>query len=196
MQTVNRINNIYDSILAKKIGWVYTLFLWGCSGIVFMFFLMKSRGLINVDSTMTTFTTIGTLITAGLLYGLISNLIVGFLIKLTGHFFKASNDLRKIYRTLAKSYFPYIFFVILILTNIYLARILMTSSDQIIKLSLTIIVILIIFGQVVLGISQWILLFKGLKKTQGLNSLNTILNYFSSTLIFGGLYYFLLEPYL
>ncbi|MBS2214036.1 YIP1 family protein [Carboxylicivirga mesophila] len=191
---MKKINKIFDSILESEVGWFSTFLLWSISGIVFIYYVMKSKGLINVESTKTTVTAIGTLITAGILYGLVSNLIVGFLIKLTGQLFKGNNDLRNIYKTLAKSYWPYVIFVVTILLGIYLSRVILISSDSIVRIVLSITVFLIIVGQAILSISQVILLIRGLRNVQGISTIKTILNYLISTLIFGVFYYYIIEP--
>ncbi len=128
----------------------------------------------------------------GMIYGLFTNFIVGFLIKLTGKLFKGTNDLKKIYNAISWSYFPLTISVYLVVVNIFISRIiLMTEVDTSVLLILSFVVIIFMIIQGILGIWQLILLFRGLKIAQGLSTSNTILNYLSGAFIYG-LFYFLL----
>jgi len=186
----------FELVLSKDISWIKTLLLFSCNGIVFIYYIMKAQGYINIESLQMTIVSILTMVSLGIIYGIISNLIIGFLIKLTGKLFKAKNDLKKIYSALGWSYFPLLISVIFLIPSILIARIITTDINTTLKLTLSILIIILMLVQAVFGIWQLILLFKGLKIAQKLNSLNTILNYLSGTLIFGILYYFLVRPYL
>ncbi|GGW74639.1 Yip1-like protein [Winogradskyella epiphytica] len=157
---------------------------------------MKSEGLINIESFKMTIVSIFSMVFLGVIYGIFSNLIVGYLIKLTGKLFNAENDLKKIYSVLSWSYFPLFISVIFLIPSILVARIITTDISTTLKLTLSILVIILMLVQAIFGIWQLILLFKGLKVAQKLNSLNTIMNYLSGAVIFGIFYYFLIKPYL
>jgi hypothetical protein len=157
---------------------------------------MKSEGYINIESLQMTIVSILAMVSLGIIYGIISNLIIGFLIKLTGKLFNAENDLKKIYSVLSWSYFPLLISVLFLIPSILIARIITTDINTTLKLTLSILIIILMLVQAVFGIWQLILLFKGLKIAQKLNSINTILNYLSGALIFGIFYYFLVRPYL
>ena len=186
----------FELVLSNDINWIKTLLLFGCNGIVFIYYIMKSEGYINIESLQMTIVSILSMVCLGIIYGIISNLIIGFLIKLTGKLFNAENDLKKIYSVLSWSYFPLMISVLFLIPSILTARIITTDIDTTLKLFLSILIIILMLVQAVFGIWQLILLFKGLKVAQKLNSLNTILNYLSGTVIFGIFYYFLIKPYL
>jgi hypothetical protein len=186
----------FELVLSKDINWIRTLLLFGCNGIVFIYYIMKSEGYINIESLQMTIVSILAMVSLGIIYGIISNLIIGFLIKLTGKLFNAENDLKKIYSVLSWSYFPLLISVLFLIPSILIARIITTDINTTLKLTLSILIIILMLVQAVFGIWQLILLFKGLKIAQKLNSINTILNYLSGALIFGIFYYFLVRPYL
>jgi hypothetical protein len=186
----------FELVLSKDINWIRTLLLFGCNGIVFIYYIMKSEGYINIESLQMTIVSILAMVSLGIIYGIISNLIIGFLIKLTGKLFNAENDLKKIYSVLSWSYFPLLISVLFLIPSILIARIITTDINTTLKLTLSILIIILMLVQAVFGIWQLILLFKGLKIAQNLNSINTILNYLSGALIFGIFYYFLVRPYL
>jgi hypothetical protein len=184
----------FELVLSKDINWIKTLLLFGCNGIVFIYYIMKSEGYINIESLQMTIVSILSMVILGIIYGIISNLIIGFLIKLTGKLFNAENDLKKIYSVLSWSYLPLMISVLFLIPSILTARIITTDIDTTLKLILSILIIMLV--QAVFGIWQLFLLFKGLKVAQKLSSLNTIFNYLSGTMIFGIFYYFLIKPYL
>lgn len=186
----------FELVLSKDINWIKTLLLFGCNGIIFIYYIMKSEGLINIESFKMTIVSIFSMVFLGVIYGIFSNLIVGYLIKLTGKLFNAENDLKKIYSVLSWSYFPLFISVIFLIPSILVARIITTDISTTLKLTLSILVIILMLVQAIFGIWQLILLFKGLKVAQKLNSLNTIMNYLSGAVIFGIFYYFLIKPYL
>ena len=186
----------FELILTKDINWFKTILFFSCNGIIFMYYLLKSKEMINVESFKMTILSIFFMVIMGMIYGLFSNFIVGFLIKLTGKFFNGTNDLKKIYIVLSWSYFPLSISVFLLIVNILIARILMTEIDTSVQLILSLIVGVITIIQGLLGIWQVVLVYRGLKVAQGLSSSNTIMNYLSGTIIFGLFYYFLIYPYL
>jgi hypothetical protein len=186
----------FELVLSKDINWIKTLLLFGCNGIVFIYYIMKSEGYINIESLQMTIVSILSMVILGIIYGIISNLIIGFLIKLTGKLFNAENDLKKIYSVLSWSYLPLMISVLFLIPSILTARIITTDIDTTLKLILSILIIILMLVQAVFGIWQLFLLFKGLKVAQKLSSLNTIFNYLSGTMIFGIFYYFLIKPYL
>jgi hypothetical protein len=182
----------YELILSKDINWFKTVLFFSCNGIIIMYYIMKSQEMINIESFKMTILTIFFMLLIGMIYGLVTNFIVGFLIKLTGKFFNGKNDLKKIYTVLSWSYYPLTISVYLIIVNILISRIiLMTEIDTFVLLFLSLVVITFTIIQGILGIWQLILLFRGLKIAQGLSTTNTILNYLSGAFIFG-LFYFLL----
>ena len=186
----------FELILSKDINWFKTVLFFSCNGIILIYYLMKSKGLINVESFKMTMITLFSMIFMGIIYGLFSNFIIGFLIKITGKIFKGENDLRKIYNVLGWSYFPISISVFLLIVNILIARILMTEIDNSALVILSLIVVVISIIQGVLGIWQLVLVYRGLKVAQGLSSSNTIMNYLSGAIIYGLFYYFLIYPYL
>jgi len=186
----------FELILSKDINWFKTVLFFSCNGIILIYYLMRSKGLINVESFKMTMITLFSMIFMGIIYGLLSNFIIGFLIKITGKIFKGKNDLRKIYNVLGWSYFPISISVFLLIVNILIARILMTEIDSSALVILSLIVVVISIIQGVLGIWQLVLVYRGLKVAQGLNSSNTIMNYLSGAIIYGLFYYFLIYPYL
>jgi hypothetical protein len=132
----------------------------------------------------------------GIMYGLLSNFSVGFLIKLTGKIFGGKNDLKKIYTVLSWSYLPSTFSVYLIIVNVLMARILTTEIESTVAIILALLVGIFSLAQAVLGIWQLVLIYKGLKVVQELNRWKTILNYTTGAGIFGIIYYYLIFPHL
>ncbi|MFY7669672.1 YIP1 family protein [Tenacibaculum sp. MEBiC06402] len=186
----------FELIQSEKINWFKVSLLFSSNGFIFIYYLMKSKGLIKIESFEHTIASILGMLLIGIIYGLISNFSVGIFIKLTGKVFGGKNDLKKIYNTLSWSYLPSTFSVYLIIVNVLIARILTTEIESTIAIILVLLVGIFSLVQAVLGIWQLILIYKGLKVTQELNGLKTILNYLTGAGIFGGIYYFLIYPYL
>ncbi|AOW19343.1 YIP1 family protein [Urechidicola croceus] len=186
----------FELIQSEKINWFKVSLLFSSNGFIFIYYLMKSKGLIKIESFEHTIASILGMLLIGIIYGLISNFSVGIFIKLTGKVFGGKNDLKKIYNTLSWSYLPSTFSVYLIIVNVLIARILTTEIESTIAIILALLVGIFSLVQAVLGIWQLILIYKGLKVAQELNGLKTILNYLTGAGIFGGIYYFLIYPYL
>lgn len=186
----------FESILSEKINWFKVLLLFSCNGFIFIYYLSKSKGIIDIESIETTIGSILAMIFLGIIYGLISNFSVGFFIKLTGKIFGGKNDLKKIYNTLSWSYLPSTFSVYLIIVNILIAKILTTEIETTVAIILSLLVGIFSLTQAALGIWQLILLYKGLKVAQELNSWKIILNYITGAGIFGIIYYYLIFPHL
>ncbi|OCK41827.1 hypothetical protein BA195_13630 [Tenacibaculum soleae] len=186
----------FELIISEKISWLKVFLFFSSNGFIFIYYLMKTKGLIEIESFKTTIVSILVMLFMGIIYGLISNFSVGFFIKLTGKFFGGKNDLKRIYKVLSWSYLPSTFSVYLIIANILMARILTTEIENSVVIILSLIVGIFTLVQAVLGIWQLILIYKGLKVAQELNNLKTILNYITGAGIFGIIYYYLIFPHL
>ena len=186
----------FELIQSEKINWFKVSLFFSSNGFIFIYYLMKSKGLIEIDSFEHTIASILVMLVLGIVYGLLSNFSVGFFIKLTGKIFGGKNDLKKIYNVLSWSYLPSTFSVYLIIVNVLMARILTTEIEPTIAIILALLVGIFSLMQAVLGIWQLVLIYKGLKVAQELNSWKTILNYISGAGIFGIIYYYLIFPHL
>jgi hypothetical protein len=186
----------FDLILSEKISWFKVFLFFSSNGTIFIYYLAKSKGAIDIESFESTIGSILGMIFLGIIYGLISNFSVGIFIKLTGKIFGGKNDLKRIYNVLSWSYLPSTFTVYLIIVNILIARVLTTEIESIVAIILALLVGIFSLAQAVLGIWQLILIYKGLKVAQELNSLKTILNYISGAGIFGIIYYYLIFTHL
>lgn len=186
----------FEQILEEKISWLKTMFFFGCNGMILIYYIMKAKEMINVETTGNTFATIMAILFVGLFYGIIANLLTGYSIKLTGKLFNAKNDLKQIYKVLTWTSFPQSFAVYLLIISIIMARIIITNEIIALNLTLSILIVIFIFIQAIISIWRFILIYKGLKVAQGLNSRDTILNYIAGALIFGIINYFLIKPYL
>ena len=186
----------FEESLPKKVNWWRTLSLFSLNGIMFMHYTMKSGGYYDISTTKSFVVSILTLITLGVFYGIISNLIVGLLISLTGHLFNAQNELKKIYNALTWTYLPLVISIPLLFSNLIMAKILLGEVNTVTSITLSILVILSTLIQAVIGVWQIILLYKGLKVAQSLNATKTILNYILGFAIFGILNFYLIKPYL
>lgn len=186
----------FEESLPKKVNWWRTLSLFSLNGIMLMHYTMKSGGYYDISTTKSFVVSILTLITLGVFYGIISNLIVGLLISLTGHLFNAQSELKKIYNALTWTYLPLVISIPLLFSNLIMAKILLGEVNTFTSITLSILVILSTLIQVVIGIWQIILLYKGLKVAQSLNATKTILNYILGFAIFGILNFYLIKPYL
>jgi len=186
----------FELILSEKISWFKVFLFFSSNGTIFIYYLAKSKGAIDIESFESTIGSILGMIFLGIIYGLISNFSVGFFIKLTGKIFDGKNDLKKIYNVLSWSYLPSTFSVYLIIVNILIARILTTEIESTFAVILALLVGIFSLAQAVLGIWQLILIYKGLKVAQELNSLKTILNYITGAGIFGIIYYYFIFPHL
>lgn len=187
----------FELIQNEKINWLRVLFLFSCKGFVFSYYLMRSKGVIKIESFGHTMASLATMLVFGVIYGILSNLLMGFLIQITGQVFGVKNDLKKIYNTLSQAYIPLSFGIYIVFTNVLIARILTTgvnSSSLLIVLGIVVLVFNLV--QIILTLWQFILIFKGLKVTQKLDDSKTILNYLIAGAIFGLIYYFTLNPYL
>src|SRR5690606_25970065 len=141
----------FEDVLSKQINWWRTLFFFGFNGILYVHVVMKAGGYYDVSSGIMFFATTMTMIHLGILYGIISNLIVGLLIKLTGRFFGASNDLRTIYNAMTWAYLPASICVVLLLLNLFIAKSLLTDPATVPDLILSALVIIFSFIQFFLG---------------------------------------------
>jgi hypothetical protein len=186
----------FELILSEKISWFKVFLFFSSNGTIFIYYLAKSKGAIDIESFESTIGSILGMLFLGIIYGLISNFSVGFFIKLTGKIFGGKNNLKKIYNVLSWSYLPSTFSVYLIIVNILIARVLTTEIESIVAIILALLVGIFSLAQAVLGIWQLILIYKGLKVAQELNSLKTILNYITGAGIFGIIYYYLIFPHL
>jgi hypothetical protein len=186
----------FQSILSEKINWFKVFLFFSSNGTIFIYYLAKSKGAIDIESIEATIGSILGMIFLGIIYGLISNFSGGFFIKLTGKIFGGKNDLKKIYNALSWSYLPSTFSVYLIIVNILIARVLTTEIESIVAIILALLVGIFSLVQAVLGIWQLILIYKGLKVAQELNNWKTILNYITGAGIFGIIYYYLIFPHL
>ena len=186
----------FQSILSEKINWFKVFLFFSSNGTIFIYYLAKSKGAIDIESIEATIGSILGMIFLGIIYGLISNFSVGFFIKLTGKIFGGKNDLKKIYNALSWSYLPSTFSVYLIIVNILIARVLTTEIESIVAIILALLVGIFSLAQAILGIWQLILIYKGLKVAQELNNWKTILNYITGAGIFGIIYYYLIFPHL
>ena len=188
--------NTFQKIASEEISWIHTSLFFGCNGIVAVYYIMRTKGLLNIDTFENSITSVLVMIFVGMVYGILSNLFIGYVIKLTGKIFKAKNDLKQIYKVLSWTSFPEMISVYLLITAILMSRVLMTEISTQLQL---IISLFIGISMLVIGIiSVWhiILTYKGLKVAQGLNSRDAILNYLAGASIFGVINYFLINPYL
>ena len=186
----------FEYVLNEKISWFKTTLFFGCNGIIFIYTILKAKGLINVETFANTMGTILTMLSIGLIYGIIANFFIGYAIKLTGKLFNAKNDLKQIYKALSWASFPESLTVYLLIVSILMVRIITTNENVPLILTLSMLVIIFMFVFAVVSIWRIVLVFKGLKVAQGLNTRDTILNYIAGALIFGVINYFLIKPYL
>jgi hypothetical protein len=186
----------FELIQSEKVNWFKVSLFFSANGFIFIYYLMKSKGLIQVDNFEHTIASILVMLVLGIVYGLLSNFSIGFLIKLTGKIFGGKNDLKKIYTVLSWSYLPSTFSVYLIIVNVLMARILTTEIESTVAIILALLVGIFSLAQAVLGIWQLVLIYKGLKVVQELNRWKTILNYTTGAGIFGIIYYYLIFPHL
>jgi hypothetical protein len=185
----------FELILSEKINWVKVFIFFSSNGFIFIYYLAKSKGAINVESFETIIGTIIGMILMGIVYGLISNFCVGYFIKITGKIFGGKNDLKKIYNALSWAYLPSVFSAYIIIVNILLAAVILTTEiETSVILLLSLLAGILSIAQGALGIWQLILIYKGLKVAQELNSMKTILNYIFGAGIFGIIWYFLIYP--
>lgn len=186
----------FEDALSKKINWFKTLFFFSLNGIMFMHLIMKSGGYYDFSSKKTIFASIMALITVGVCYGITSNIILGFLIKLTGKLFNAKNDLKRIYNAISIAYIPLYISSILLFINLGISGFLLSNEDKPGVVILAGLIIIFTLIQTAISIWQIILLYKGLKVAQNLDRTNTILNYLSGAIIFGVFNFLLVKPYL
>lgn len=186
----------FELILSDKINWLKIFVFFSSNGFIFIYYVAKSKSAIDISSIEGTIGSLLGMILLGIIYGQISNFTIGYFIKLTGNLLGAKNNLKKIYNALGWSYFPSVLSSYLIIINILLARILLTDVQTSILLVFTFLILIFSFLQAALGIWQLILIFKGLKIAQGLNSLKTIINYIAGAGLFGLIYYLLINPYI
>ena len=186
----------FELILSEKISWFKTLLFFSANGTIFIYYLAKSKGEIDIESFESTIGSILGILMLGFIYGLISNFSIGFLIKLTGRIFGGKNDLKRIYSALGWAHFPATINVYFIIVNILIARVIITDIESSFIIILSLLVLIFSIIQVICGIWQLVLLYKGLKVAQQLNGWKTILNYVTGAVIFGIIYYNLIFPFL
>jgi hypothetical protein len=186
----------FEDALSKKINWFKTLFFFSLNGIMFMHLIMKSGGYYDFNTKTTIFASIMTLITIGVFYGITSNIILGFLIKLTGKLFNANNNLKRIYNAIGIAYIPLYISLILLFINLGISGFLLSNEYNSGVILLAGLIIIFTLIQTAISIWQLILLYKGLKVAQNLDRTNTILNYLSGAIIYGVFHFLLIKPYL
>ena len=186
----------FEKILQEKISWLKTSLFFGCNGVILIYYIMKAEGYVNVETFATTMATIITMLSIGMIYGILANFFIGYSIKVTGKLFNAKNDLKQIYNVLSWASFPQSIAVYILIISILMVRIITTNESVTLKLTLSILIIIFMIVLSIISIWHLILVIKGLKVAQGLNSRDTILNYISGALIFGVINYFLIKPYL
>lgn len=58
----------FELILSKDINWFKTVLFFSCNGIILIYYLMRSKGLINVESFKMTMITLFSMIFMGIIY--------------------------------------------------------------------------------------------------------------------------------
>ncbi len=186
----------FEKVLYEKINWFQVILLFSANGIIIMYYIAKRQGAINIETFISTIASIFAILTLGSFYGVISNLLLGYLITITGKFWNATNDLKKIYVALSQAFLPSVIMVYCIIVNILIAHIINTGIETVWIFILSFIFMMSLILQSVLGIWQLILIVKGLKLAQNISTTEAIINYISASIIFGIFYYFLISPYL
>ncbi|UJH66490.1 YIP1 family protein [Allomuricauda sp. SCSIO 65647] len=183
----------FNDILSREIRWIEILPLFAVNGIYVVYYLIKAEKGYNLASNGKLWGAILGIIVIGSIWGIISNLFVGYLVKVTGRIFKAENNLKKIYAVFAWSSIPLIIACIIIILSLIFVRVILaqeeTSSSNIF---LSLLTIILNIGMIVPAIWSFILFYKGLKVAQKLDMTKTILNYILAIAIFAPLYYLIM----
>lgn len=183
----------FKEILSKEIKWTDILPLFAINGIYLVYYIIRAEGGNNLSSNGKLLGAIGGIVIIGSIWGIISNLFIGYLVKLTGRIFKADNNLKNIYAVLAWSSSPLIIACIIILVNLTFVRVIIAQDDTTtLSIFLSFLVILLNLGITIVAIWSFIIFYKGLKIAQGLDTTKTILNYLLAVAIYAPIYYLLM----
>src|SRR5690606_3237815 len=131
----------FEDVLSKPISWWRTLLLFGCNGILYIHVVMQSGGSYDFSSDKMFLVTGMALIVLRILYGILSSLLIGFVIELTGRCFGAVKDLRTIDHAMTWAYLPASICVVLLLLHLFIARSLLTEPAIVPDLILSVLVI-------------------------------------------------------
>ena len=186
----------FIQLISRGLRWKQVIPFFSAHGIVFIYYVMRSHSLFDLSTNKSLIIAITTLLVAGSVYGILSNLLVGYLIRLTGILFKAKSRIKDIYNVMSWAYLPCIFSTVIIVINLLLARVITSSDNTNMNLILSFLVMGLLLFLGIFGIWSLILLVKGLKVAQGLSTINTILNFLMATIIYGTFYYLVIGPYL
>tara|TARA_R110002049_G_scaffold259060_4_gene434801 strand:+ start:1528 stop:2127 length:600 start_codon:yes stop_codon:yes gene_type:complete len=183
----------FDEILSKDIRWIQILPLFAVNGIYLVYYLIKAERGYNLTSNGKLWGAIAGVLVIGSVWGIISNLFVGYLVKVTGRIFNAENNLKKIYAVFAWSSVPLIIACIIIITSLIFIRVILAQEEtSTLSIFLSLLTIILNIGMIVPAIWSFILFYKGLKVAQKLDMTKTILNYLLAIAIYAPLYYLIM----
>lgn len=185
----------FEEILSRKFRWIDILPLFAISGIYRVYYVIKAENGFNLSSNGRLLGSIMAIIVIGAFWGVISNLFLSFLVKVTGRIFKAENSMKKIITVFAWSSVPLILACVIIILSLTFMRIVLAQDGNkpILGLVLSVITILLNIGIIVPSIWSVFLVFKGLKIAQNLDRTKTILNYLLAIVIYFPIYYLIMS---
>lgn len=184
----------FNEILSKEIRWIEILPLLAVHGIYLVYYIIRAEEGYNLTSNGKLLGAIAGVVIIGSIWGIISNMFVGYLIKITGRIFKAENNLKKIYAVLAWSSVPLIIACIIIIMNLTFVRIILVQEGtSTLSIFLSFLIIILNIGMIVPALWSIILFYKGLKIAQDLNTTKTILNYSLAIAIYAPIYYLIMS---
>jgi len=183
----------FNEILSKEIRWIEILPLLAVHGIYLVYYIIRAEGGFNLTNNGALLGAIAGIVVIGSIWGIISNLFIGYLVKITGRLFNAENNLKKIYAVFAWSSLPLIIACIIIIMNLIFVRIILVQEDTTtLSIFLSFLIIILNVGMIVPAIWSIILFYKGLKIAQELDITKVILNYLLAFAIYAPLYYLMM----
>ena len=65
----------FEYLIERGIKWKETFLFFASNGIVYIYYFMRSKGLISIESNVSFFSSIMTIISAGIVYGIIIDFV-------------------------------------------------------------------------------------------------------------------------
>tara|TARA_R110002012_G_scaffold242788_1_gene417196 strand:- start:24992 stop:25597 length:606 start_codon:yes stop_codon:yes gene_type:complete len=189
-------NKTFKILIYKRVNWANIITLFSFNGIIIIYYLAKLEGLISLENKKTTVISILSIITLGVFYGILSNLLVGYFIKITGKLFKTKNNLIQIYKAISWSNLPFTILIFVLILKLLIEKLIATDISEVTKSFYSILLFTISLIELLCVSFQLILLFLGIKIAQKLTSFKTALNIMVAIIIYSILFLFVIKPYL
>ncbi|QHL89164.1 hypothetical protein GU926_17685 [Nibribacter ruber] len=173
-QIFAKANSRIEEVLHEKVRWRWIIWIFTIQG-VFSYFTLKQDAILALKMDLPPL--IIWLIIMGFLYGCVSNLIICYLIKLTGKLFNAEGSYKNILKSISLAYRPHLYTIVLIIIHLSIAHYFESSIIQNNMIALVVLMLVLKTSIGALAIWTLVLLVRNLMVVQNLTIGKTILNY-------------------